>query len=180
MPQQRHNHPVLMNAKVDRIREGLGEDATELRVNFAVRSGKTDNLPQLSAERCQISVAQLAPAFFVIPRRRFISVFPSFREDAKLFHPRLAFTKASNCSSVSARKGSRSNRAQRESSSRFSASLTSSSSLASPMDCQSTSTMSSFSLTGSACNLRTSAGFMMHLSKPPAFSQPRSHSPFAS
>jgi hypothetical protein len=40
--------------------------------------------------------------------------------------------------------------------------------------------MSSFSLTGSACNLRTSAGFMTQLSKPPAFLQPRSHHPFAS
>ena len=37
MPQQRHYNPVLMYAKVDRIREGLGEDAAELLVNFAVR-----------------------------------------------------------------------------------------------------------------------------------------------
>jgi hypothetical protein len=88
MPQQRHHHLILMNAKIDRIREGLGENAAELLVNFGIRSGKADDFRKLSSKRRQESVAQFAPAFLVIPRRRFISVFPSLREDAKLFHPR--------------------------------------------------------------------------------------------
>ncbi len=166
MPQQRHHHPILMNAKIDRIREGLGEDAAELLVGLPMRSCQFCDWVQLSIERSSKSVTKFLSSLFIIPRNGLIKVIPDFWKHTQRLHPRLALTRARNCSSVSARDGSRSNRAQRESSSFFSASLTSGSSLDSPMDCQSTSTSMSFSLTGSAWSLRSSFGVMAELSGP--------------
>ena len=172
MPQQRHHHPILVSAKVNRIREGLGEDAAEVLVNPSVSLREPDDFGKLCAKRGQKSIPKLTSSFFVIPSRRVIDVVPDFWKDANLFHPRRAFTKASNCSIVSAREGSRSKRSHRESSSFFSASLTLGSSLDSPIDCHKTSTNMSFSPTGSAWSLRRSAGFMAELSESLLFSQP--------
>lgn len=166
MPQQRYHHPILVSAKVDRIREGLGEDAAEVLVNSSVSLREPHDFGKLCAKRGQKSVAQLTSSFFVIPSRRGIDVVPDFWKNANLFHPRRAFTNASNCSIVIAREGSRSKRSHRESSSRFSASLTSGSSVDSPIDCHKTSTSMSFSLTGSAWSLRSSFEFMVGVSVP--------------
>jgi len=38
VPQQRDNHPILVSAKINRIREGLGEDAAEILVKLSVVS----------------------------------------------------------------------------------------------------------------------------------------------
>ncbi len=90
MPNQRHHHPIILNAKIDRIGEGFGEDTAEFLVNFTVGSREANDLGQLSPEGGQKSVAQLAPAHLVIPSHRIINVVPDFRKNAKLFHPRLA------------------------------------------------------------------------------------------
>jgi len=172
MPKQCHHHPVRMNAKIDRIREGLGEDTAELLVNQPVGSGIFLNFRQLSAKRHQELVTKLLAAASVIPFCPFVGIFPDFRQNAQSLHLRLAFINASNCSSVSARDGSRSNRAHRSSSPRFSASLTSIASLASPMDCQISSTMRSFSRTGSAYTWGKSARVMAPLSRQSLSFQP--------
>ena len=164
VPKQGDNHPFMMNAEVDRIREGLGEDSAEVFVNLAVGSSQFGDRLQLAIERRSKSVAEFLAPLFIIPRNCLIKVVPDFRKHTQLLHPRLAFTKARNCSSVSAREGSCSKRSQRESSSRFSASLTSGSSVDWPIDCHSTSTSMSFSPTGSDWSLRSSAGFTKTLS----------------
>ena len=160
MPQQSYHHPFLLNAKVDRIWKRLGEDAAEFFINFAVGFSQFCDGVQLGIERSDKSVAKFLSSPLIIPGSGFIKVVPDFWKHMQQLHPRLAFTSARNCSRVSALEGSRSNRAQRESSSFFSASLISGSSFDSPIDCHKTSTSISFSHTGSAWSLRRSAAVM--------------------
>jgi len=175
MPKQRYHHPVIFDAKIDRIREGLGEDAAELFVYQPVGSCLCSNRLQLSVKSSRQFVANFFASLLIIPFDCLIKVVPNFGKYSKLLHPRFALTSARNCSSVSAREGSRSNLAQRESSSRFSASLTFGSFMDSPMDCHSASTICSFSLTGRAWSLLRSLAFMAKLSCSAAFLQHLSH-----
>lgn len=175
MPKQRHHHPVILNAKVDRIREWFGENSAELFVNQPMGSCETEDFRQLRSESSHKTTAQITPTYSIMPGSSIVDIIPDFWKNADLFHPCLALTSASNCSSVRAREGSRSNRAQRESSSRFSGSLTCGSFMDSPMDCHSASTSSSFSPTGSAWSLRSSLSLMAEVSRPAAILQPLSH-----